>query len=224
MAGVYRGVFHGVIHGVKHNELIYGGADPMADVSQDSGSGIYVPATNDEALAAQGVAGLTYGAPTSIWLMQDASGGPVDVNGTNNLSAFGAVAYEQSITGWSRKAIGMADGAVGAEVASVEASLPDLASTSVLLIFFVALPAAPAASRTLMGLGSSSYQARISTTPSYTIFAGGNNAAGASNLGTTVHPFFLRHNRTAGSVLFGTDQEISAARTRRFQRLLLTRR
>lgn len=205
-SGIYRNVVHGLVHGVKHNSLVY--ANGLAS-ARDAASGIYTPSTNAEAQAVTVAAGLAYGAPTSIWLMQDASGGAVDVNGTNNLSAFGTLSFQRSIAGWTRKAIGAADGAVGAEIASVAASLPDVSTTSVLVIAFAALPTAPAASRTLMGLGNASYQTRVSTTPSYTIFAGGNSAAGAGNLGTGVHPFFLRHNQGASNILFGTDQEIS---------------
>ncbi len=210
LSGVQSGLRSGVRSGI---DASYGGAgagagaDPMAGVTRDATSNVYMPATLGEWATARSAAGLSVGAVTSIWRLQDTSAGAVDVTGTNNLTAYGTVSYQNAVTGWSAKAIGMADGAAGAEIASTAASLPDLTTTSALVLTYIALPSAPAASRTIMGLGAVSYQTRVSTTPAFTFYAGANSAAGASNLSTSVRPHVLRHNITASTAMYCTDQE-----------------
>lgn len=199
----------GVLVGNRIGATRGGGSSAIPGVARDATSLWYRPATNAQWSTFLAAIGAVAGAPTSIWLCQDASAGLVDVNGTNNLSEFGSVLYNQTVTGHAAKGVGFADASVGAEFASVAASLPDVLTDDVLVIWAVAFTGAPAASRTLFGLGSTSYQVRVSTTPTYTVFAGANNAAGASNLGTALRPHALRHNRTAGTVLYATDQEKS---------------
>lgn len=184
-----------------------GGASPMATVSRDATSGKYRPQTVAQWNTTRSVAGVPAGAVTSIWNFQDASGGIVDLLGVNNLSEFGAVVYDQALAGWLTKFCGMADAAVGAEFASLAASLPDLATDDVLLIFYLAFPTTPGGARTYLGLGSSSYQMRVSAAPAVTCFAGGNSAVGTADPGVVVRPHILRHNRTDGTAFFCTDQE-----------------
>lgn len=200
-AGIRSGLRSGIRSGLNP------GGDAMNGVTRDATSNVYLPATLGEWATARSAASLAAGAVTSIWKMQDASGGAADVTGTNNLTEFGTVSYRAAVTGWTAKALAIADGVAGAEFASTDASLPNIAATSVLLLAYVALPTAPGGTRTLIGLGSSSYEIRVSTTPAFTIFAGGNSAAGASNLGASVRPHVLRHNLTAGTAMYCTDQE-----------------
>lgn len=126
----------------------------MAGVAQDATSGIYCPASAAQWTTTLAVAGITTGNPSSLYLLQEAAGNPADSIGAFTLTAAGTLLYQQPVTGWTRLGITTTDGVAGS-LQSVSASLPDIATTSCLLLLYVLLPLNAAVARTVAQLGSS---------------------------------------------------------------------
>lgn len=187
-----------------------GVADPMAGVSRDATSGIYCPATLAEWNTVLSVAGVPITLTASdlwIWLCDEPSGNLVDeVNGLA-LVPNASPLFSQAVTGWSRPFVGMADGTAGQRFASADASLPDLSTTSALLLQYVQITATPAGVRGVSDMGTTVTEARVTATPSARIVSGGNTASGASNVGTAVRPWLNVFDQTVDANILYTDQD-----------------
>lgn len=180
--------------------------------SVDASSGKGVPANATEWNAVRAAASISSGNPTSGWGLQEASGAPVDYMGVNNLSVFGAPSYEQVVSDWTRKGIGWSDGSTPT---LFHLGLANTTTTSLLVMLYVKLRSTPAATRDVLGVGSSTAQrrAQITTTPVSQIVGAGGQATGtgASNVGTSnVRPYAVQIDRTAGVYKLFTDQEVIA--------------
>lgn len=179
----------------------------MANVSRDSGSNVYAPSNADQWTTTMSQAALTTGNPTSTWLCQEASGNLADSIGSFTLTANATPLYRQAVAGWSRLAVGTDDGAGNEGFMSTDAGLPDPATTSYLILAYVALLAVPAANRGVMIFANVPViEARYTTTPRYMI-VNSTGTAGTSNPGSAVRPVVIRSNQTADTNLLATDQE-----------------
>lgn len=84
----------------------------------------------------------------NIWLCQDASGNLVRAVGTIDLTASGTPVYQQSVTGWTRKAIGASDAVDSTFRRGSGVITP--ATTSVAWVGIFQFPTAPSAARVFL--------------------------------------------------------------------------
>jgi uncharacterized repeat protein (TIGR01451 family) len=90
--------------------------------------------------------------PSSLWLLQEASGTLADSIGSVPLTQTGAGhLYQQTVAGWARKAVKCVDGTASQRWLNTSTA-PNAGTTDVLLIGIVDVPAAsPAANRDVLG-------------------------------------------------------------------------
>lgn len=171
-------------------------------VTRDATSGKRVPASTAEWTRVMARAGLASGNPSALWLFQEVSGNPADSIGAFALTAGGtAASYQQAVAGWTRLGISVADGATSA-LTTTNASLPDTASASHLVLAYVKMPAAGSGTaRNVVCLGATATRtaAEISvTTGKLRARSQGNTADSvASHSDGAVRPIVIRTNRTA---------------------------
>jgi hypothetical protein len=196
--GARIGAVIGAQIGVGADEL--GGAAPsMSGVTKDATSGIYVPQNASEWASALAVAGIASGGPLSHWSCQDASGNLVDNIGGLTLTVAGTPGYQQAVTGWTRTAFRLTDAAT-MSASSTSASLPNIATTSALLLAVIVNRATPAATRNALTLGTTIAAIGPNATgPTMRCLSNANTASGANNLPATAILVALRVNRTASS-------------------------
>lgn len=145
---------------------------------------------------------LSISAPDSIWLMQEASGNLAD-SGTGGitLTANASPLYQQTVSGWTRLAVGTADATANQRFRSISTSLPDISTTSILVLGYLAITNNPAAARGVIGVGlASTCEMRAATSGGSSalprITGGGQTATSPTPMGTTVKPFVLKFDRT----------------------------
>lgn len=187
-----------------------GGVDPFAGITKDATSGIYTPANSSEwdtLIAAAGLTG-SIAAPDALHGFQDASGSITDQIGTFPLTTTGAPSYQQSESGWSRKAVVTTDGG-GMIFSTTNAGLPDPAAASYLGLVIMK-PGIPASSRQLLRFGSSA-QASLQITTNGKLRAATNSGVSFTDstnaVSGSVHMLALRYNFTASTVTGFTEAE-----------------
>ena len=184
----------GPIYG-PNTESTGGGSDPMAGVTRDGSSLIYVPSSLTELNTSFTAAGLPTVTSTDalIWPCQDGSGSLAEaVNGTVTLAPANTPTYSNAVTGWSRVAVGTVDATGNQRFSSTNAALPDLSATAALMIVYGAVLSTPAAVRGLYSLGTTQSEMRVTTTPALRTVSGANTGNGAANIGTVVRPWVHR--------------------------------
>lgn len=153
-------------------------------------------------------AGISSGNPKYGWGCQEASGNLVSFLDAATLTAFGGITYEVSITGWSRKAVGL-----GSTAAFFSSSIGNTATTSYLLLAYISLSGAPSAQDACLSVGNGAgaadrRQAAVTTGPVYRAQGTGVTAVnGTSNPGTDVRPVVLLVNRATSEHSVLTDQD-----------------
>lgn len=200
--GLIHGVKRPVVHGVKHNGAsLYGGVA----WSVDAASGKAVPATSAEWSAFIAANALSVPVPDCLWLLQEASGNPVDSIGGVTLTAAGTVTYQQAEAGWSRKGVGLTTG-VNSQFGSVSGSLPTGGTGSQTILMLANAHTAPAGNRSLYE-GQTGSAIRITSVPRAVCVSGGNTATGTGSPIGAVRPYVYRENVTAATSTLMTDQE-----------------
>jgi hypothetical protein len=149
--------------------------------------------------------------PSSLYLMQEASGNLADSIDGITLTATGAsLIYQQAVAGWSRKAFAIPDGLVTHNAQNTTTAV-DISTTSALWMLYVRMPAgAPAAVRRLARINATGMLGSLSTTPRIqcvTGGAGGSTVNGTSNPTGAVHLFAIQANRALPQARIFTDQE-----------------
>lgn len=169
----------------------------MVGVTKDATSGIFVPASLSEWSQTLQVAGIGSGAPSLGWGCQDAAGPLAEFlgGGTVTLAATGAVTFQQTVTGWSRKAVGLQDAATE-KFSSTAAALPDISTTSALLLVYMDVLATPAAVRVLSALGTTNAKMDVTTVPQPRTDSNVNTATGTGGFPTSPIPLVLKVDRT----------------------------
>lgn len=206
--GARIGTVFGARIGVGVDEL-GPGVDPMAGVTRDATSGIYIPQTAGEWTTTLTAAGIASGGPAALWKFQDASGNPADSIGSFTLTATGTPSYQQAVAGWTSLSITFPDGATGA-LTTTAAGLPDISTTSILVLVYVRMPAtAPAGTRNVVTVGTvaaTRTAAEILNTPTLRAFTNANTAVGSNPVGA-VRPVVVQVNRTGSITAVYTDQD-----------------
>ncbi len=190
----------------------------MTTVSRDATSLVYMPATPAEAVAF--VAGTGVAAPNSIWPFADTSGAYLDVGGASvDLSSTSN--HAAPLAGWTRKALFFADGGGESAVNVVAAALPDLHSSSMLVMLYQALTGGnPAGSRSQFNVGpgnaeTNNVEVLLTTAHKLQLKSNGVTATAATDHGTAAEDHWLRYNQTATTTdLFAGTEKISVAFSR----------
>lgn len=207
--GIQIGIQVGVQAGSRIGIGDAASGNPMAGVSQDATSLKYAPATAGEWTITMAAAGIGTGNPSALHLMQEASGDLLDSIGAFPLTSIGTgQSYQQAVAGWTRKAVTIANAQTNAWQ-SVDAALPNILTTSMLILAYVK-PTTLGAQRALFGGGAAATKIEALTAATTGAAVGvcvGNSAAGAIDSGTQVRPWALQINRTAGTMTLYTDAE-----------------
>ncbi len=202
VSGMRNGMRNGMLSGFNPGSGIPG-------VTLDAASGKYFPADAAEwaaFIAGAGLSGITV--PTSVYNFQEASGNIIDSVGSFNLTAGGTGAsYQQTETGFTRKALVNTDG--GAYFYTTSAALPNPASASMLALL-VERPIASAIGYQSIIFGDAvfAYLACYSAGKLQVVAnSGANNALGNNVITGAARPIALRYNFTGSDITGFTDTE-----------------
>lgn len=185
-------------------------ANPMAGVSRDAISGIYVPANATEWAIAMAAAGIGSGGPGSLWLMQEASGNLADSIGGVTLTQTGAGhLYQQAVSGWARLAVQTVDGTSGQKwINSTTANNP--ATTDTLLLAYLGVPAGiPAAARDVM-VKATADDLRFNTTGKLRFTGGSSSDLTTDNRGTVIAAAIQVDNTNSVSACYTSSDKFVA--------------
>ena len=178
-------------------------------ITQDATSGWFVPQSTTEwnnLLAGTGIA-----APSHLWKLQEGSGNPADSIGATTLTNEhpANITYQTSVTGWSRKSIAFANNTTALLDNTTDTSLPDVSTTSIVVLALIAVTGTPATALDVMQAGGTNDGPRAAVAnPMLPRANVANHAAtGTSNVGSTVRPWLLRYNKTASSFKLEDDLE-----------------
>jgi len=206
--GLRCGVVGGSRNGSGVDELGGGASNPMAGVAQDATSGKYMPASSAQWTTTMAAAGIGSGNPSLLWLGQEASGNLADsigaFAGTANITA-----YQQAVAGWAAKAFTLGAGAI-ANVVTTSASLPDISTTSCLMLGYVLFPASASTNLSVVTMGTTfgaQAFANLNATPKLVGGADPNTVAGTANPFGGVHPLVVQVNRGGSAAVICTEQE-----------------
>lgn len=192
-----------------------GSSDPLAGVTRDAASGQYFPSTIAEWTtfsAHHFTATANYPSasfiPFAIYNLQDASGNPVDASGNGfTLTASGTgLSYQQSVTGYSRKAITTTAAGSGL-LQSTAAGLPDISAESQLAITVCRVTTQAVANRDVCSIGAPTAHVKaltVTTTGVGRVFCNANQASGAVDEGGVVQPWCLQIDQTANTAALFT--------------------
>lgn len=184
-----------------------GGASPPA-VTRDATSGRYVPASATEwtaLLAGSGIAN-----PTHLWLMQESADPFADTIGSAALARnTGSPSFAQTVSGWTRKALVLADGGN----ASFKAIGP-AGGGSALVFAYVGFPATVGAvPRSVLTFGNTfGTQVAMNVASSGPMHVdiddhGSSAVTGTHDMSSAVHPVLLQANKTGLVDFLLTDLE-----------------
>lgn len=175
-------------------------------IARDATSGIYVPASATEWTNFRSYNSLSAANPNSLWLCQESSGNIADSIGSLTLNASSTPLYQQTVTGWSRKAVGM-DSANDC-FRQLAGTGPDISTTSQtwLTIFFI--PSAPAGARDIIGSGNCTCQIDSSGRGAIKVIS--TSTFGTTNITNTVTPFAFKYDRTGGTAkVFNSSDKVT---------------
>lgn len=173
-------------------------------VTRDA-SGQYTPANATEWATFMTAIGLGTGNPSLLWGMQESSGTIGDSIGAFTGNPTGTVfTYATPVSGWSRVGLQFSGGGTN-QVANVDTGLPDLGTTSMMVLAYI-LPNSSGGLRDYFNIGTTKVRARQTNGTGFNnIMHGANTQSGTIVTNGQVHPFALRHNKTAGTSLLVTD-------------------
>lgn len=177
-------------------------------VTQDATALKYFPANATEWTNFITRKGLGISNPSLLWNCQELSGNTTDAIGSFTGTATGTgLSYNNAVAGYSRKSINTTDGSTGRFVNS-SASLPSLATQSMLVLAVINPTTITTANRTLLSMGVTTVaEAEISTTPRVRAVFGATATLGTADPHNAVRPWVLKHDKTNSAQAVYTDQE-----------------
>lgn len=189
-AGLRTGLRGGLAAGLGADPLTpTAGGGAVGFTTKDATSNIFVPATASEFTSA----GFT--APNNLWLCQEPSGNLVDTIGGKTLTAAGTPAYQQTIAGWARKAVG-ATGAA-ANQTFVNATMADTSVTSVAFLLYALInQPVSGGQRCFHGAASGNAFESVAGSKVIRLRNGANAGNGTLDHTTAVHPILVVHDIT----------------------------
>jgi hypothetical protein len=178
---------------------------PFSTVTKDATSGWFVPASSGEWTTL--LAGSSVSNPSHLWLMQESSGTLADTIGSTTLTNTGTLSYQQSVTGWSRKAMS-APNSNGHYYLfnNTDAALPNSATTSFATLIIMTIDGS-SGTRDVFGSGNcNGVWASVTSTPkAQGTINGTNTTTGAVTIDTNVHAWLVRSNATTSKFTISTD-------------------
>lgn len=152
------------------------------------------------------------GGPSSVWLLQQASGNATDSVGAITLTPASWTSFQQAVTGATRVGIRGVDGTSNSRFLN-STTAPNPLLTSTMLLAYIDFPATPAVGRGIMGVASLNAMVRWTSGAKLRIVAGAStDAVNSSNL--TQQWVAFRVNNTALSVtLLNTQEKLSGTYT-----------
>ena len=177
----------------------YGYTTNISGVTQDATSHWYTPASSSEwttLLAGTGIPN-----PTDLWLLQGSAAPFADSIGSAALSISGTVSTQQSVSGWSRKAVTLAAGSTAFlynDTAPNGLGNPGSGATSTLVLADITAQPSADALVALTGDSNGLYAiatpSGTNTLPKAAVYDGGTvtSATGADAIGSGVRPWVLR--------------------------------
>jgi len=174
--------------------------DVAANYTIDPSSGKACPADVPEWSSLIEVRDLNVTAPDGLWPMQDLTSSNIleDVIGTADLAPRNAPLFRQSVSGWTRVAVGMPDFSNREFFNNSASTLPDVATTSmtILMVLQIASPPNPAGPRSILfgGSGQVGFRADVDLDANRHLRLTINStfAAGTIDYGTSVFPIVLK--------------------------------
>jgi len=106
-------------------------------VTKDATLGWYFPNSSTEWTNFIARKGLAMSVPDHLWLMQEASGNLADSIGSMTMTANASPAYQQTLTGVSRKGVQFTDNTANQRFGAAASSGDNVSTTSVLYVWFV---------------------------------------------------------------------------------------
>lgn len=159
--------------------------------------------------------GLVGFAPSLQWDLTAASGNLTDLLQLGQSAATGTASgtgmtYHSTVAGWSANGIAITDGAT-AKFSTTSGTLPNPSTDACAALMYMKLNATPAAIRTPLLVGTTTFNARIqATTPKFETDSGANASTGTADPTGGPRPYLIA-NDPGGSLAFGcTDQEYLA--------------
>jgi hypothetical protein len=182
--------------------VLAGGSSPAWTI--DAASGLAFPADDTEEAAF--IAANPSAGPVAdlIYTCQESAGNLVEAGGGVSLTADGAVTYQNAVTGFTRKAVGIPDGGANTGFTSTSATLPDPATTSYLAIVVARSSGTPPVGRGFVHL-SEANQLRVNTTPRIRSLLVGDDTVVPQDIDTNVHFFFASVDETANAAYAGWE-------------------
>lgn len=180
-------------------------------VSQDAAKGWFLPANSaewTELLAGTGIPN-----PIAGYGFQEASGSPQDSIGTRHLTAAGTLAYQYTVSGWTRKAIRTTTGSIATMVNSTFANVNATNYTVLLIARAEAGGLGGGTNRTLMRFGdffNADFAVELALVGADQRLQLGNGATritGANDPLNIDQRFYLRIGDTADTLHLTTEQE-----------------
>lgn len=197
ITGIDTGVNTGVVTGVNPS------TGPVADT--DATSGKYVPSTSAQFTA------LGLAAPVSIHLCQESSGSLADSVGALTLSATASPSYQQTVSGWSRKAVGFTAGTANQRFSAGAGTGPSITTTSVAWLVYAAVIGAQGGNRDMFGpniTGTTTCKVQTTTTPRVRTNVNATANTGASDPSATgLQPLLFVFDKTNSRAMLYTGQE-----------------
>lgn len=172
----------------------------------DPTSGIYVPQTAAEMVS------LGNASPDHIWLVQETSGNLADSVGSADLAGVGTRLYQQTVPGWSTKALGTVYTTQGYWY-STDASLPNLSTTSQTYLLYWRFLSAPTSTQHISlngqpGAGGGALQLRSDLDCKPVEYRGTTLGKMANSYcDGVVHALLVTYDRTNSSMTLVSERE-----------------
>jgi hypothetical protein len=179
---------------------VVGGVSGSSVLFADASAGKSCPGSAAEWTAL----GLATSNPTSLHSWQQASGNGADLIGTTTLTANGTPNYQQTIPGWTRKAVTLDAGTTD----RFSATIANSNASDFLMLMYVAMTAPATGTRLI--LEHPTFFAEILTTGKFHANAG-TPVAGVVDAGTSVHALVVKNWISNSRGLITEDEVITPA-------------
>lgn len=193
------------------DEVVKRRMGPPLNWTIDATSGKACPASAGEWSAFIAANNLSIAVPNHLWLCQESSGDLSDSIGTLTLIANANPLYRQTVSGWSRLAVGF-DGTVNQCFYAAPANGPNIATQSVCWLCIVLLETPPG-NQSFIALSDSASGLRTTAVsfPASRVrftYSGVGSKDGLFNPMGAVRPYAVMHDITGERARLFTDQEV----------------
>jgi hypothetical protein len=160
-------------------------------------------------LSGAGFTAMGMPAPSQLLLCQQASGALVATTGTNMAADGAGLRYQQTVTGWTSKWVGLASNTANNGWRHTTAQGVQPGTNSVAMLMYLTFGSAPAANRNIGDVAHDSLYSYMNTNGKLTARSSSGAQAGTSaqSYAGRTTPYLIVVNRTASSINIYTDLE-----------------